>query len=96
MESVTLVRRKFDAMAPVLDEVSRRRWAAAEARALGWGGVSLVAKATGMSRNTIDAGMRELEEGALDSCRVRRAAEAESLWSSMIRGSLLSLSPWWN
>ena len=38
-------------------------WAAAEARPLPYGGVSLVAKATGLSRTTIHAGMRELQEG---------------------------------
>ena len=39
----------------------RRLWAAAEAKALGWGGVTLVAGATGLSRKTIHAGIRELE-----------------------------------
>jgi hypothetical protein len=38
----------------------RRQWAAAEAREAGWGGVSLVARATGLSRPTILAGLREL------------------------------------
>ena len=38
-----------------------RIWAAVAAQSLGWGGVSRVAKATGMSRATIYAGMQELE-----------------------------------
>ena len=38
----------------------RRQWAAAEAEQLGWGGVTAVAVATGLARNTIMAGMREL------------------------------------
>src|SRR5437660_2522040 len=46
------IRRKFDALEPVLDERSRRQWAGAEAMAVGWGGVSVVALATGMSRTT--------------------------------------------
>jgi transposase-like protein len=60
-----------------MDERVRRQWAAAEAVALGRGGISAVAKATGMSRATIRVGMRELRErdGAgpsLPTGRVRR------------------------
>jgi hypothetical protein len=44
-----------------MDERMRRHWAAAEAEVVGWGGVSLVAIATGLARNTIAAGLRELE-----------------------------------
>jgi hypothetical protein len=62
-------------MAPVLDERSRRQWAATEALELGWGGVTHVATATGLSRTTIASGMRELERhlgGAVPSGRIRR------------------------
>lgn len=44
-----------------MNERSRRIWAATEARAIGWGGVSRVAEATGIARNTIAAGLRELK-----------------------------------
>jgi len=44
----------------VLDERGRRLWAVTEARALGHGGQTLVAQATGLSRRTIDQGLREL------------------------------------
>jgi transposase len=44
----------------VLDERARRHWAATEARAYGWGGVSAVSEATGMSPNTIRKGLAEL------------------------------------
>lgn len=47
------VRRKFERLSGVLDERSRRIWAVAEAEALGYGGQSLVAKATGLSRTTL-------------------------------------------
>jgi len=71
-----MVREKFAALAPVLDERSRRLWAATEAKAIGYGGQTLVAKATGMSRNTMYIGMRELEHvsktPAEASQRVRR------------------------
>ena len=53
---------KFKALKQDMDERLQRLWVAAEAEALGWGGVSLVAKATGMSRTTIAAGQSELSE----------------------------------
>jgi hypothetical protein len=60
------IRRKYHTVAVELDERRRRQWAAAEAREVGWGGVSLVARATGLSRPTIRAGLRELERSATD------------------------------
>jgi hypothetical protein len=57
---VERIRRKFHSLEPVLDERSRRQWAAAEARDLGYGGVSAVARATGLARDTIRVGLREL------------------------------------
>ena len=53
--------RKFVSLRPVLDERSRRVWAAVEADSLGRGGISSVSRATGFSRTTIHAGMKELE-----------------------------------
>jgi hypothetical protein len=70
------IRRKFRSLGPVMDERVRRQWAAAEARLLAWGGVSVVAKATGMSRSTIHVGIKELvereETGTVPMARVRR------------------------
>jgi hypothetical protein len=69
------IRRKFQTMAPVLDERARRHWAAIEAADLGWGGVTSVAAATGLSRTTIAAGQRELGDGPPNqprSPRIRR------------------------
>ena len=60
-ESETLVRNKFDLLEPILDEQARRLWAAAEAQALGYRGVSVVARATGLSRTTIHQGVKDLE-----------------------------------
>ena len=56
------IRHKYSAIAEDLDERARRRWAAAEARSLGWGGVTAVAIATGMSDRTIRNGIRELDD----------------------------------
>jgi hypothetical protein len=58
------IRHKFRLVALELDERRRRQWAAAEARDAGWGGISLVARATGLSRPTIMAGLKELELSA--------------------------------
>ena len=51
---------KFIILRPLLDERARRMWAAVEARALGRGGMSRVAEATGLSRVTIRVGLQEL------------------------------------
>jgi hypothetical protein len=64
---VEWIRSKFQALAQELDERTRRRWAAAEARSLGRGGISAVAVATGMARNTISAGIRELDAATLNA-----------------------------
>lgn len=65
--------RKFNALAGDLDERGRRRWAASEAMALGYGGITAVSKATGLSRHTIHKGIRELESNdPLPSNRQRR------------------------
>jgi hypothetical protein len=58
------IRRKFRLVAVELDERRRRQWAAAEARDVGWGGISIVARATGLSRPTIMAGLKDLELSA--------------------------------
>jgi hypothetical protein len=70
------IRQKFLDLDSVMDERMRRQWAAAEAKALGWGGTTAVATATGMSRTTIAAGIKELLErevsGVVPTARVRR------------------------
>jgi len=73
---VARIRRKFRSLRPEMDERARRQWAAAEAHDLGWGGVTMVAQATGLSRPTITAGLHELElparQRAAEATRVRR------------------------
>ena len=51
---------RYEALAPVLDERGRRRFAAAEARTAGRGGVLALTRITGLARSTIDRGLREL------------------------------------
>jgi len=55
-------RKRYQEMAPVLDEQSRRRFVALEARALGRGGVSLMARMTGLSRRTIYHGLSDIRD----------------------------------
>jgi transposase len=61
-------------MAPVLDEQSRRRFAALEAQALGRGGVSLIARITGLARSTIYRGLADIRNKySAEPGRVRKA-----------------------
>lgn len=61
-----VIQKKFAAIQPLLNERTRRRWAAVDARALGRGGIARVAEATGLSRATISAGLQELAAGPED------------------------------
>jgi hypothetical protein len=63
---------KFLVMSPLLDERARRLWAAAESMGIGYGGDALVSSATGLARETIRNGRRELAEGAVPTGRIRR------------------------
>jgi hypothetical protein len=63
---------KFSVLAPVLDERARRLWAAAESVAIGYGGDAVVSAATGLARETIRNGRRELARGVDATTRIRR------------------------
>ena len=105
----SICQRFFD-LADTLNERQRRLWAASEARALGYGGVSLVAKATGVSRRAIRAASKELATAdALPAGKVRRpgagrkplthlqhglAAALETLVESTCRGDPESHLRW--
>jgi hypothetical protein len=67
MNEYTSLTEKFETLRPVLNELARRRWAATEALAFGRGGISAVARATGLSRTTIRIGMQEIRHGASDA-----------------------------
>jgi hypothetical protein len=68
-----MLRAKHAALRSVFTERSRRLWAATEARALGYGGIAVVARATGLSPATISRGLKELDSDApLAGDRVRR------------------------
>ena len=79
MEIAQTIEAKYRALAGRLDEATLRLWVATEARSLGRGGVSIVARAVGVSRTTVYAGLAELDDAAarfvmvpaLDRGRVR-------------------------
>lgn len=56
-----LIKRRFAALTPFLDERLRRIFAAAEATAIGYGGISIVSQETGVSRRAIAVGCEELK-----------------------------------
>lgn len=62
MIDFNMLQRKYQILRPHLDELSMRLVAAADAEALGRGGPSLVAKASGLSRTTIYAGLNDLKK----------------------------------
>jgi hypothetical protein len=63
---------RYGALRDQLDERGRRLHAAAEVRALGYGGLAAVARATGLSRGTIGRGLKDLDHAPLPRGRVRR------------------------
>ena len=62
MENHKDIERRFRSLSTFLDERMRRLVAAAESEAIGYGGVSAVARATGVSRRAITEGMKELKQ----------------------------------
>ena len=73
MTTITQLKEKYDALADHLDERGRRVWAATEAKALGYGGVTRVCDATGIARSTIRRGLDELvSRKPLASHRIRK------------------------
>ncbi|MGK5090101.1 ISAzo13 family transposase [Bdellovibrionota bacterium FG-2] len=109
-DSARILKTKYKALAPHLNERSRRIFAAVEAQALGYGGVSLVAKITKVSRRAIHVGLREItSKDALTPERIRspgggrkQAAtkdpalckELESLVDPLTRGDPMSALRW--
>ena len=100
---------KYVGLAPVLDERARRLWAAAESAAIGYGGDALVSAATGLARQTIANGRRELADGVVVTPRIRRvgagrpgigesqpgvAAALEALVAPLTRGDPISPLRW--
>lgn len=58
-----IIRQKYMLLKDDLNERSRRHWAATEALAIGYRGITIVSASTGLAHNTIQAGIRELQDG---------------------------------
>jgi hypothetical protein len=110
MDFEAIIGAKFRSLGSLLDEHTRRIWAATEADAHGYGGVSLVARVTNISRRAIHVGLREIKSGdILPTGRIRRhgggrksgvehqpdlPARLESLVEPLTRGDPMSPLRW--
>jgi transposase len=73
MKEEAAIKQRFERVAEELNERTRRLMAASEAMSLGWGGISAVSRATGLSRQAISQGIKELQEGGgVGEGRIRR------------------------
>jgi hypothetical protein len=60
-KTIRMIQNKFQILNFAIDERTRRLWGATEAVAIGWGGISIVSKATGLAHTTLRRGVRDLE-----------------------------------
>lgn len=77
---------KFEVLLPHLNERQRRLYLASEARSLGHGGVAAVAAASGVTRQTVVAGVADLEAGHQPLGRVRRPGAGRKHATNVDRG----------
>ena len=93
-ETVQILAAKFQVIFPHLDERQRRLLLGAEARALGHGGIRLVARAAGVREATVSLGAGELEAGAEPLGRARRPGGGRKRAAALdpgLRTALLAL-----
>jgi Rhodopirellula transposase DDE domain len=92
MRIIESIGEKYRALLPTFSERMRRLWAGTEARALGRGGIAVVARSTGLARNTVVRGLQELdEESPLDPARVRHAGagrKRKAVLNPLLKASL--------
>ena len=72
-EHIEIIKRKYAAIIDCLTEKGRRLWAASEALSYGYGGASLVSKATCLSRTTIHQGIKEIQNPSEHGSTIRKA-----------------------
>jgi DNA-binding transcriptional regulator GbsR (MarR family) len=72
MITTDLINSKYPLIKRRLDEKTRRLWAAIEANSIGRGGITVVSNATGLSRTTITAAIKELDEAEESVGKIRR------------------------
>jgi DNA-binding transcriptional regulator GbsR (MarR family) len=76
------IKRKYEAVSSCLNEKGYRLWAAAEALSYDYGGISLVSRATGLSRTTIHQGIKEIQDSSSNVKTVRRAGGGRKKYST--------------
>ena len=76
-QSLKLIHEKYNSLWHSLNEKSRRLWAASEAKAYGYGGITLVSEAIGISNKTIHKGLKELSN-SVDS-KIRKKGGVATL-----------------
>src|SRR3990172_1726176 len=92
MDHQVVLTAKFKSIWPLLDERTRRIMAANEALGMGYGGVSIVRRACGLSRKAIATGIRELREGVLPpEGRIRRTGGGRKKLTDSDAGLLAAL-----
>jgi hypothetical protein len=72
MVDASVIRDRFAALGPGLNERSRRLLVAAEAKTAGYGGIAAASRATGVARSTIGRGLKDLADPGSLSGEVRR------------------------
>jgi DNA-binding phage protein len=73
MKDTELISKRHKILSPFLDEKARRLMIATESKVIGYGGIGVVSKSTGVSRTTISTGLRELNNPDLiDTSRIRK------------------------
>ena len=83
MVDIDAIKRRFESLLPTVDERMRRLIAAAESLAIAYGGISIVSRATGVSRRAIARGIVEL---GIPQClpaelSANRAEDARAQWN---------------
>src|SRR5262245_39956883 len=94
METEQALAAKFSTLLPHLDERIQRLYLGSEARSLGHGGIAAVARAAGVSRQTVVAGVDELDSGLAPLGRVRRPGGGRKRLAELdtgLRPALLAL-----
>jgi hypothetical protein len=88
------IKHRYERVAGELNERTRRLLAASEALTIGWGGISTVSRATGLSRQVISEGIKELQAGekakggrirGIGGGRKTTVSKEPSLWEDLER-----------
>ena len=70
MVDIDALKRRFESLLPTVDERMRRLIAAAESLAIDYGGISIVSRATGVSRRAIARGIDLMSERWVSSLQI--------------------------